>query len=97
MHYLHRLSGFCFYILGLSGFVAFLFTKNNLWAGPSSLWLQIADLPFALSALTYGGLGFYFSLSGGQKRPVLGTVTFIVLAVIFGVIMIGNFWGLFAN
>lgn len=97
VNHLHRLSGFCFYLLGLSGFIAYLLVKNNIWAAPSAAWLQMADLPFALSALTYGGLSFYKSLAGDQKKPVLAGVTFVILAVIFGVIVIGNFWGVISG
>jgi hypothetical protein len=97
VHYLHRLSGLCFYVLGLSGFIAYLFVRNNMWPGWSAAWLQIADLPFALSALTYGGLSFYKSLAGDQSKPILGWIVAVVLGVIFGVLVIANFWGVISK
>jgi len=91
---LYRLSGFFFYLLGSSFFVAYALLTQKLWSTEAAVWMQIADLPLAFAALTYGGLSLYMSLgSPDEQLPrVLPWIIGIPLAMIFGLILAMNFW-----
>lgn len=92
--YLHQLSAFFFYVLGLSFFAAYILLRNDVVGEWSALWLQVADLPFILSAVLYGGLSLYFSLvNPGQRSRSLGFAIAIPLALIFLLLVVFNFWG----
>jgi hypothetical protein len=93
LRYLHALSSFFFYTLGVSFFVAYLLFRSGIWPVASALWLQVADLPFALCAILYGGLSFYLSLrpEGGSKALAWGVA--IPLALVFCFLVVLNFWG----
>ncbi len=90
---LHHLSGFFFYLLGTSFFVAWVLIRNLLWIRESATWMQIADLPLAFSALVYGGLSLYLSLLRDGKPPRgLEWMIAVPLGVIFVAILVMNFW-----
>ncbi len=91
---LHRLSAFFFYVLGGSFFVAYLLLRNSVWPQASALWLQVADLPFALSAILYGGLSLYASLSTpGKPSRLLAWGIAVPLGLLFVLLLVMNFWG----
>ena len=87
--YLKHLSGFFFYTLGLSFFVAWVMLRNAVYPQESALWLQTADLPLAFSAVVYGGISLYLSL-----RPSKALAWMIAgpLALFFGFVLVMNFW-----
>ncbi len=89
---LHRVSGACFYLLGLTFFLAYIGVRNDVLANASATWMQVADLPFALSAIAYGGLSFYRSLTTEEGSMALALGIGIPLALFFLVIVFLNFW-----
>lgn len=92
--YLHQLSSFFFYVLGLSIFAAYILLRNEVAGAWSALWLQVIDLPFALTAMAYGGLSLYLSLTRpGQIAPKLAWGIAAPLIALFGVLAVLNFWG----
>ena len=91
LRYLHQLSSFFFYLLGSSFFIAYVLLKQKLWATEAAVWLQVADLPLAFTALLYGGLSLHFSLHF-EKSKILSWVIGVPLSIVFGVILIMNFW-----
>ena len=91
--YLQRLSGFFFYLLGSSFFIAYVLLQNDLYAREAAVWMQVADLPLAFSAVVYGGLSVYLSLQSPKKPSrVLPFFIGVPLAVFFGVMLVVNFW-----
>jgi hypothetical protein len=94
LRYLQQLSGFFFYALGISFLIAYLLLRNALWPDFSSIWLQVADLPFALCAILYGGLSLYLSLAiPGRSGRMIGWLIAVPLAIVFLILVILNFWG----
>jgi len=92
--FLHKLSAFLFFLLGISLFIAFLLWRNEIYANYSMWWLQRADLPFALAAILYGGTSLYRSLNPKEKRsPILAIVIVIPLIALFIFLVMLNFWG----
>ena len=91
---LHRLSAAFFYLLGASFFIAYVLMRNSLWADPATIWMQVADLPLAASAMIYGGTSVYLSLRGDLDHPskALPWVIAIPLVLIFTVMVVMNFW-----
>ena len=90
--YLQKLSGFFFYFLGSSFFVAFILLRNDLYAREAAIWMQLADLPLVLSAVIYGGLSLYLSLRAPERPSnILPVLIAIPLALFFGVILVMNF------
>lgn len=90
--YLNQLSAVLFYLLGGSFFAAYLVMYNNLspWG---SWWLQVADLPLALTGVLYGGTSLYLSVKPRQKDSVvLGVTIGLPLVVIFISFIVMNFW-----
>ncbi|UPA22528.1 hypothetical protein K8942_05790 [Candidatus Peribacteria bacterium] len=91
--YLHTLSATLFYILGLSFFVAYVLSYNDIAVLPSQTWMQIADLPLVASALLYGGVSVYRSLT--HEREPSRSIALIIgvpLALIFVITTILSFW-----
>ena len=88
---LHRLSAFFFYLFGVSFFIAYVLLKNKLWWAESSMWMQIADLPLAFSAVVYGGLSLYLSVQSGNSK-ILPWLIGMPLSIFFGLILLLNFW-----
>ncbi len=89
---LHRVSGVCFYALGLTFFLAYIGVRNNILPMVSAVWMQVADLPFVLSAIMYGGLSFYRSLTTEEGSLPLALGIGIPLALFFLFICVLNFW-----
>ncbi len=90
---LQRVSGFFFFVLGTSFFGAWMLIRNKLWLTDAAIWMQIADLPLALSALVYGGTSLYLSLHRGAKPPKnLEWMIGAPLGLIFVMILVLNFW-----
>jgi hypothetical protein len=92
--FLKKCSGFFFYLLGLSFFVAYAFIRNRFHVTYAAEWMQVADLPLAFSAVVYGGTSLYLSLtSTDESAPrALPWIIGVPLAVIFGLILAMNFW-----
>ena len=82
--FLHQLSAVCFYVLGASFFVAYALLRREVGGQWPAWWLQTADLPLALSAITYGGLSVYLSVWGNRGPSRL-------LAILIGVPLAGFF------
>lgn len=88
-----RLSAACFYILGGSFFLAYVFFRNGMQGTWPAWWMQVADLPFLLAALLYGGLSLYLSLqSPNRPSRALGYVVAIPLILFFLTLVVLNFW-----
>jgi hypothetical protein len=91
----HQLSAFFFYVLGLSFFGAYILLRNGYWGIVPSVWLQAADLPFAFCAVLYGGLSLYVSLHDPAKPSrALAWGIAVPLGIVFIVLVVLNFWGL---
>ena len=90
---LHRLSAVFFYLLGGSFFVAYLLFRNSLFPPWPETWLKIADLPFALAALLFGGSSLYVSVHRKEtvSWPLLIFVSLPLLALFAFLVML-NFW-----
>jgi hypothetical protein len=94
--FLHKLSAFLFFLLGISLFVAFLLWRNEIYTEYSMWWLQRADLPFALAAILFGGTSLFRSLNPKEKRsPILAIAIAIPLIAFFIFLVMLNFWGVF--
>jgi hypothetical protein len=94
LKYLHQLSALFFYALGSSFFVAYVLLRNDVRPSFTALWLQTADLPFALCAILYGGLSLYLSLqSEGSRSRTLQWGIGVPLAALFLLLLVLNFWG----
>lgn len=88
---LQRFSGFFFYLLGSSFFVAFILLRNKLWMNDAAVWMQVADLPLSFSAVVYGGSSLYISLRSDDSK-ILPWLIGVPLAIFFGLILTMNFW-----
>ncbi|MDP7069350.1 MAG: hypothetical protein QF815_02380 [Candidatus Peribacteraceae bacterium] len=90
--YLQKLSGFLFYVLGGSFFLAYMLQYNEVtpWA---AWWLKTADLPLALVGMLFGGSSLYLSVKprGSESRPLFMIIG-IPLVVIFSTLLVMNFW-----
>lgn len=89
---LHQLSAFFFFLLGATFFLAFVFFKRSFFGVWPAWWLQVADLPLALTALLYGGISLYESLRGGKHSKQLAIGIGLPFIVFFIVILLMNFW-----
>lgn len=90
---LQRLSGAFFFFIGASFFVSVVLLRNDLHADAAAWWMQVADLPLALSAIMYGGTSLYGSLRNPHKQSgLLPWLIGIPLSVIFIIIAAMNFW-----
>ena len=93
LSYLQKLSGLSFYLLSSSFFVAWILMHNKIHIHSSAVWIQIADLPLAFSAIVYGGLSLYLSLFRSEDQShALFWMIGIPLTFFFGVIVLMNFW-----
>ena len=91
--YLQKISGFFFYLLTSSFFLAWILLHNKIQVHASATWMQVADLPLAFSAIVYGGLSVYRSLHHPeQPSRALAWMIGIPLAIFFGLILVMNFW-----
>lgn len=92
MHSLKRVSGFFFYLLGGSFFVAYMLQYNEVtpWA---SWWLRVGDLPLALSGVLYAGTSLYSSVKPKDRESFsLFVMIGIPLLAVFSTVMLLNFW-----
>ena len=93
MAVLQRIAGFFFFLLGASFFVAYVLLRNNLYADDAAWWMQVADLPLALSAIVYGGTSFIMSMKSPHRTSrALPWLIGIPLGLVFTGILIMNFW-----
>jgi hypothetical protein len=95
-NFLRSLSAFFFYVLAATFFVAYLLLRNNIFTSFGiwpAWWLQVADLPLALSAILYAGLSFYSSMRSGKGHSrVLAWVIALPLAAFFILLLVFDFW-----
>lgn len=93
--YLKQLSGFLFYVLGGTFFLAYLLMYNEMtpWGG---WWLRVADLPLAFVGVLYGGSSLYLSVKpkSGHSKPLFYAIT-VPLIAIFSTLLVLNFWPAF--
>lgn len=91
--FLHSLSGFAFYLLGLSFFAAYVLLRSHIGGAWPALWLQVADLPLALTTILYGGTSLYLSLRSPERRSALLAIVIAVpLVCLFAALVTLNFW-----
>ncbi|MFA6039567.1 MAG: hypothetical protein WCV62_04690 [Candidatus Peribacteraceae bacterium] len=93
LHALRQAAAIAFYVLGASFFVAAVLLRNTVGGNVPAWWMQVADLPLALSALLYAGLSLYESVRPGQghSRMIAVAVT-APLAAFFVLLLALNFW-----
>lgn len=93
--YLKALSGFLFYVLGGTFFVAYMLQYNEI-TPYGGWWLRIADLPLILAGLLYGGTSLYLSVKPkeGESKSLFAVIG-IPLAMVFATLLTMNFWPLF--
>ncbi|MDO8649422.1 MAG: hypothetical protein Q7R81_06615 [Candidatus Peregrinibacteria bacterium] len=91
---LNRVSAFLFYILVLTFFVAYILLQNGVEAPWAAWWLQVADLPLALSAVVFGGTSLYNSIRGERYRWLLKILIGLPLTALFLFLLVLNFWSL---
>jgi len=90
---LRQASAVAFYVLGSSFFLAALLLRNAAGGGWPLWWIQIADLPLALSALLYAGLSLYESVRPAEKHSrALAVGITVPLITFFLLIATLNFW-----
>ena len=89
---LRTCSAFSFYVLGGSFFLAALFMRNDVGGGDAAIWLQIADLPLALSALMFGGTSLYASLRPERPSRTLAWGIGVPLGLLFLFLVFLNFY-----
>lgn len=95
--YLHRLTGFLFYLLGGTFFLAFMLQYNQVGTF-GGWWLKVADLPLALVAILYGGTSLYLSVKPKNGESLtLKIIIGIPLFVLFIGLVIMNFWPVFGT
>jgi|TARA_Y100000310_G_scaffold71946_1_gene67834 hypothetical protein len=93
--YLKKLSGFIFYVLGGSFFVAYMLQYNEITPF-GGWWLRVADLPLILAGVLFGGTSLYLSVKPkDQDSKTLFVVIGVPLVVIFSTLLLMNFWPLF--
>ncbi len=90
---LHQAAAVAFYALGSSFFLAALLLRNTVGGGWPAWWIQVADLPLALSAILYAGLSLYESVRPAEKHSrALAVGITVPLVTFFLLIVTLNFW-----
>jgi len=90
---LYKISATLFYILGTSFFIAYILYANLILGLWPSWWMQVADLPLILSAILYGGLSLYLSISKTEKPSTVAAVIIgVPLTALFIFLLLLNFW-----
>lgn len=90
---IHQLSAMCFYLLGVTFFVAVVLLRNSLGGAWPAFWMQTADLPLLLTAMVYGGLSLYESIRPAHKHsPLIASLIAAPLAAFFLFLAFLNFW-----
>gem|GEM_PF-504934 len=93
--FLHGLSAFCFYVLGLSFLACAVLLRNGIGGTWPSYWMQVADLPLALSATLFAGMSLARSVrSVDRPSLVVPAIIAVVLSVFFLALVTLNFWPL---
>ncbi len=90
LKHLHRIAGLCFYLLGLSFLLAYLFLRNNLGMPWSAWWLDAGDLPLIASAIVYGGTSLYLSVTKPNGSRFAAFVIGIPLVSLFVLLVVLN-------
>lgn len=89
---LQRVSGFAFYALGAALFTAWGLLTWGMETRLAAQALQSLDLPFALSAIVYGGTSVYRSVRDDiHPSKTLPWLIGIPLGLAFLVVVILNF------
>jgi len=92
-NFIKSLSGFFFYLLGSSYFVAYLLHFNQIGGLWGRWWMDIADLPFALTALLYGGSSLYSSITTKDQKSFAAIfIIGVPLIAVFCFLCALNFW-----
>lgn len=93
LRYLRQLSAFAFYVLGTTFFVAYVLLRNSLLGTWPALWMQVADMPLALSAILYGGISFYLTLRPRKRvsAGILATIVALPLTAFFLLLVVLKF------
>ncbi|PIR54278.1 hypothetical protein COU75_01700 [Candidatus Peregrinibacteria bacterium CG10_big_fil_rev_8_21_14_0_10_42_8] len=95
--YIHKLSGFLFYLLGGSFFVSFMLHYNQIGSF-GGWWLKVADLPLALVGILYGGSSLYLSVKPKDTNSkTLMAIISLPLVVLFLSFIVMNFWPVFTQ
>jgi hypothetical protein len=95
--YIHKLSGFLFYLLGGSFFLSFMLHYNHMGSF-GGWWLKVADLPLALAGVIFGGSSLYLSVKPKNKdSKALMTIIGIPLTLLFLSLIVMNFWPVFTQ
>ncbi len=90
--FLQQLSGFCFYVLGSALFLSYVLLRNGIGGNSPAIALQLLFLPFAGSAITYGGVSFFRSLRlSGTSAKVTGSVIGVLLGGAFAGMVVFSF------
>ncbi|MCA9370900.1 MAG: hypothetical protein KC680_02990 [Candidatus Peregrinibacteria bacterium] len=92
VNYLKQLSGFLFYLLGGSFFLAYLLMVNQM-TPIGGWWLKVADLPLAFVGLLYGASSLYLSVKpkDRESRALFYTIGIPAVAI-FSTLLVLNFW-----
>lgn len=89
---LQSVSGAAFYILGLMLFAGWMMIEWSINPTMGAMWLQGLDLPFAFSAIVYGGVNVYDSVrDDAAPSKILPWCIGVPLAILFLVILVLNF------
>ena len=95
--YIHRLTGFLFYLLGGSFFLSFMLHYNQMGSF-GGWWLKVADLPLALVGVIFGGSSLYLSVKPKDKdSKVLFVIIGLPLTLLFISLIVMNFWPIFTS
>ena len=91
MDALRRASAVLFYVLGTLTILAIVFVSREMFTGPSSLFLNVVDLPLLFSGMLFGGTALVSSLGRGKPSAGLILTVFVPLALAFGFFAWVNF------
>jgi hypothetical protein len=95
--YLKKLSGFLFYVLGGTFFLAYMLQYNEV-TPMGAWWLKVADLPLLLAGILYGGTSLYLSVKPKDAdSKSLFIIIGVPLIVIFSTLLMMNFWPLLTS
>ena len=91
--YAKAVSGFFFYLLGISFFATYLLAFNAMGGLWPRWWMDVADLPLALTACVYGGISLYLSVLQPDKHSKITAVIIgIPLLAVLLLFIALNFW-----
>lgn len=88
----HKTAAFLFYTLGLIILIGVVLIRQEIMQYTFRPIINSLDLPFMLSAITYGGMSVYKSVTpDGKRSPILAGIIIVVLAAFFGGAVYLNF------